>query len=338
MALTPNWKKGDKHKCFILGEDTDTFGPGRKMEILSPAQFYPCLLDELDMSKEDVIKEWVKLCKYDASQNKNSFIGNKIVYAYDKVGLLDTRYKGGPTLMETYKKDPQKYWERVCKMDRRKGRDPTIRDAYELNKAITFFKPTTAKYLVQRFCGLGTPDNRKIVFDPCAGWSGRLLGTLSAGHIYQGCDTNPDIRPRTFTLISHLLEGPNGLSHMAPLSADTEVITKSCLEPPVPEQLESADFSFTSPPYNNLEVYKGMKIFVDDEDYYKNFLIPMIKMMLRMVKPACWVAVNVSPKIYEQLTDVYEFPVCSDRINFLQQMGQQSGKKKDYVYCWQKTA
>ncbi len=327
--------KGDKYKCFILGEDTETFGPGAKMEIPSRGDFYLALLDELSMELGERKKEYNKLCKYDASQNKNSFIGNKIVYHYDKVGLIETRYKGGPNLIEIYEKDPQKYWERVCKMDRRKGKEPTIRDAYELNKAITFFKPTTAKHLVQRFCGLGTAESNKRVFDPCAGWSGRLLGTLSAGHIYTGCDTNPIIKKRTDALLNYLHDNKLITDQQW---EDCNVFHRSCVEPPPAEEVGSADFSFTSPPYNNLEVYNGMKVFVDDDDYYINFLIPMIKMMLHMVKPACWVAVNVSPKIYDTLVGKYEYPECEDRIDFLQQMGQQSGKKKDYVYCWQKPA
>lgn len=335
MALTQPWKKGDKYKCFILGEDTETFGPGRKMEIPSRGDFYLALLDELSMEIGERKQEYKKLCKYDASQNKNSFIGNKLVYHYDKVGLIETRYKGGPNLIEIYEKDPQKYWERVCKMDRRKGKDPTIRDAYELNKAITFFKPTTAKHLVQRFCGLGTEINELKIYDPCAGWSGRILGTLSAGHIYIGCDTNPVIAQRTKSLLDYLHDNLLITDRQWELS---NVSHQSCLEPLSCGWVQTCDFSFTSPPYNNLEVYNGMKVFVDDDDYYKNFLIPMIRQMLAMVKPGCWVAVNVSPKIYEKLTDVYEYPVCEDKIDFLQQMGQQSGKKKDYVYCWQKPA
>ena len=35
----PTFIKGDKHKCFILGEDTETFGPGQKMEFLPPHGF-----------------------------------------------------------------------------------------------------------------------------------------------------------------------------------------------------------------------------------------------------------------------------------------------------------
>lgn len=313
----------DKYRCFMLGENTETFGEGKKMEIPDSFLFRGMLTEEFEITPEEAKKEWKKLVKYDASQNKNSFCGNKLVYAYYWEELLNTRYKGGKTMMEIYDQDPEKYWGRVCKMDRRKGKAPSARDAYELNKAITFFKPSTAKHLVQRF----TPENG-VVFDPCAGWGGRLLGTLSCGREYIGCDTNPHI----VGMAEAMTEAIGGIGQYA-----YTIHNKSCLDwsnEADGEKFDWADFAFTSPPYGNLEVYTGMKIFVDDEDYYKNFLIPMIMKCLRIVKPGCPVAINVSPQIYMKLTDVYEFPVCCEKIDFLQQMGQQSGKKKDYVYIW----
>ena len=58
MALTQNWKKGDKYKCFILGEDTETFGPGRKIDIPTRGEFYLSLLDELSIDEEERKKEY----------------------------------------------------------------------------------------------------------------------------------------------------------------------------------------------------------------------------------------------------------------------------------------
>tara|TARA_R110000787_G_scaffold10063_3_gene34518 strand:- start:5330 stop:6274 length:945 start_codon:yes stop_codon:yes gene_type:complete len=309
--------KGDKHKCFILGQETETFGKGTPLAILSPEAFYRELgLTEFFMSITSIEKSYKALCAYDATQNRNSFCGNPLVYCFYWEGLLATRYKGGKTLMETYATDPAKYWERVCKMDRRKGKPPSVRDAYELNKAITFFKPSTAKHLVQRFTEPGA-----VVFDPCAGWGGRILGTLSAGRRYVGCDTNPKVKVYADTMLS-VLNIPEGQG---------TINTCSCLEW-IPDY--QYDFAFTSPPYSNLEVYEEMVEFVDDDDYFIGFLIPMINTCLNFVKDGCPVAINVSEKIYNTLVGKYEYPECVEKIDFLQQMGQQSGKKKDYVYIW----
>ena len=313
--------KGDKHKSFILGEDTETFGKGTKLIIPTTPIFYDQLRQEFQQSGSAPKSQFLALKKYDASTNKNSFCGNKIVYQFYWEGLLATRYKGGKTLMETYDTDPAKYWERVCKMDRRKGFPPSVRDAYELNKAITFFKPSTAKHLVERFTEPGA-----IVFDPCAGWGGRVLGTLSADRRYVGCDTNPRIKET----LGEMLEAIGVDAQFA------QINTCSCLDYIIPDDLnvDQFDFAFTSPPYSNLEVYEEMSPFVDDDDYYKNFLIPMISQCLELVKSASAVAINVSPKIYEKLTGHYGYPECQEKIDFCQQMGQQSGKKADFVYVW----
>jgi len=310
------YQQGDKYKCFILGEDTKTFGPGEKMEIPTPELFLNALKCEFQIPQRDfgAKHQFKNLVKYDASENKNSFCGNKIVYAYYWEGLLATRYKNGKTLMETYEADPLKYWGRVCKMDRRKGKLPSVRDAYELNKAITFFKPSTAKFLVQKF----SPEGGKV-FDPCAGWGGRILGTLSAGREYVGCDTNPKVKEYAEKMMADL--GITGGS----------IQTKSCLDF---DRGNEFDMALTSPPYENLEVYEGMTPFKDEDAYYKDFLIPMIDQCLISVKLGCPVCINVSPKIYETLVGKYGYPEADDKIDFLQQLGQKQGKKKDYVYVW----
>lgn len=318
------YNKEDKYKCFILGEQTETFGIGTKLTIPTPEEFKLLLAKEFLLTPSGAKSQFIKLVNYDASENKNSFCGNPLVYAFYWEGLLATRYKNGKTLMETYEADPQKYWERVCKMDRRKGRAPTARDAYELNKAITFFKPTTAKFLVQKFC----PEGGKV-FDPCAGWGGRMLGTISAGRHYYGCDTNPAVAEYAKRMLGEIRDVvPKWTNAGLP---NAYIATKSCLDE---QSGNEHDMAMTSPPYENLEVYEGMTPFENEDDYYINFLMPMIDQCLISVKPGCPVCINVSPKIYETLVGKYKYAPCSEQIDFLQQMGQQSGKKKDFVYIW----
>ena len=314
----------DKVKCFILGEETETFGEGKKMEEFPS---YEDILKEVK-GDIDIEKEWGKLVKYDASKNKRSFCGNKLVYQFFLEAMVKTRYKNGKTSQEIYDEDPAKVWERVCKIDRRKRRPPNGTDVFELNRAITFFKPSIAKYLTTRF-------KAKKVLDPCAGWGGRMLGCVSAGADYLGYDTNPDLNPCFHTL--------KQLSFPESEGATWHVHMKSCLEPE-PFYDESGkiydyDLCFTSPPYENLEVYEGMSPYESDEEYYVNFLIPMIDKCRRWVVPGYdpetgYVCINVSPKIYEKLTGFYGYPECWGKIDFLQQMGQKSGKKEDFIYVW----
>lgn len=322
-----DWVKGDKYKAFILGEPTITFGP-TPTKIVPPSwqEFFIELISEMSLKDKEIFQEWNKLITWKPDENKCSFVANPLVYCYYITGLIPTKYKG-KCLKDKYTADPQAYWERVCKMDRRKGRAPSVRDAYELNKAITFFKPTTAKHLIWR---LSEQTTRQTILDPCAGWGGRVLGALSMDHDYIGYDTNSNISVMCSAMIQSIKDAGGVIKSEAdirnrPMPTDADEFKA---EIPV----DNISLVLTSPPYANLEVYDGMKIFTDDDDYYKNFLIPMISVCRHNLY--CPVAINVSPKIYEDLTKRYGFPECDEKVDFLQQMGQHSGKKQDYVYVW----
>ena len=303
------WKKGDKYKSFILNEETETFGKPVKMKLptwaevvadVKPDNHYNYLYKQLE--------------KYDATNNKRSFAGNKLIYKYFTEYMMKTRYKGGKTPQEIYEEDPEKVWGRVCKMDRRKGFPPSPTDIFELNRTITFFKPTIAKHLCVKF-------NAKSVLDPCAGWGGRMLGSVSAGAKYTGYDTNEELREPYNNMIKELK------------LKNAEMIFKSCLEDLDFEGLEY-DLVLTSPPYENLEIYEGMKAFDNDDVFYEDFLIPMIDKCRKYIQQNGKVCINISPPMYEKLTKEYMYPEAPDKINFLQQMGKKSGKKEDFIYIW----
>jgi hypothetical protein len=304
----------DKTKCFMLGEDTETYGEGKKIDIPDLQKIKEMLIEDFNCI---TLEEWLKLLAYDASKNKNSFAGNKLVWKYYFLPLSETRYKNQKTFWERYEADPQKAWMDVCKMDRRKKQPPGVRDLWEKNRAITFFKPSTAKYLTQHF-------EAKKVFDPCAGWGGRSLGVVSAGASYTGFDTNPKVKESHDQMWKDI-GGWEIPSHIINESFEhAEVLTAILSE-------GEYDLALTSPPYGNLEVYEEMTPFKDDDDYYKNFLIPMLELCDKMCKVS---AINVSPKIYEKLTTTYGYRECDEKIDFKQQLGQKQGKKQDYVYIW----
>jgi 16S rRNA G966 N2-methylase RsmD len=311
MSKSSTWKKGDKHKAFILNEETETFGEPPNMEV-------PKWQDVIDDVRpdNDPFELYFKLKNYDATENKRSFAGNQVIYKYFTECLMKTRYKGGKTQQELFEEDPEKMWERVCKMDRRKGFPPSPKDIFELNRTIIFFKPTTAKHLCVKF-------NAKSVLDPCAGWGGRMLGSVSAGAKYTGYDTNEELREPYNNMIKELK------------LKNAEMIFKSCLEDLDFEGLEY-DLVLTSPPYGNLEIYEGMKPFDNDDVFYEDFLISMIDKCRKNIQQNGKVCINISPKMYEKLINEYTYPEAPDKINFLQQMGKKSGKKEDYIYIWNK--
>jgi hypothetical protein len=332
------WNKGDKYKSFIKGEATQTFPDTKKP---TPPPSWEDIEKCKDISEEDMMKDYEKLQNDDMSENRRSFSGNKVIYSVAMKHMIKTKYKGKATLEEQYKADPQKMWEQVCKMDRRKARAPDATDVFELNRAITFFKPSIAKHIYQRY-------NATSVFDPCAGWGGRALGAMVLGIPYQGCDTNKDldeVYEELWYVRGEDEEPPDmGIEVMDCLDFLTpEYIAKSPWWPDGCSPSKPMPFKYdcvlTSPPYYDLEIYPHQEDLPSEEEWYKKWLMPVISRCYKFMEKGGHCCINMSPKMYERIVE-YGFPPCHEKVNFLQQKntaqwGEGVGKQ-DLIYVWRK--
>lgn len=102
----------------------------------------------------------------------------------------------------------------------------------------SFYRPHFALQLIrQHGAATGT------LYDPCAGWGGRMLGTAAAGWHYHACEPNPDTHRNLDRMIQFL-----GLQHQVSIRAQTaETFDVG--------GIGAVDIVLTSPPYFNLEVY-----------------------------------------------------------------------------------
>jgi tRNA G10 N-methylase Trm11 len=94
-----------------------------------------------------------------------------------------------------------------------------------------------------------------VIYDPFAGFGGRMLGTLSLGKKYIGCDINPLTVNGNLALMNELNLNANATVVLGDSSK-----TK-CL---------SCDGIITSPPYMNLDSYET-NTFKDTTDF-QNFI------------------------------------------------------------------
>ena len=124
----------------------------------------------------------------------------------------------------------------------------------------TVFRPAVAKALYQRYCPPGG-----TVWDPCAGFGGRLVGAVAAGVRYVGTDVAPETVEGNLKLAEWL-----GASQVDVHLADAAVF----VPPPV-------DMVFTSPPYFQQEQYAGgdqsWKAHTTFEGWVEGFLRPMVQ-------------------------------------------------------------
>ena len=279
-----------------------------------------------DIEFEDVDKDYKALCKFDAETNPRKFCGNKTIYEYQFAQLLECRRdsKNYKTIQEWFE-DPQlkeKLWKDSIHRNRRdKAPYPSPTDVYECHRvntgAIVPFKASTAKYLYKKF-------KATSVLDPTMGWGGRMLGATSLGLRYTGFDTNIDLKNGYEEMIGDLML-PN-----------VKLFWETSLNEDIIKTLEY-DMVLTSPPYENLELYKHMTPWDTEEQFYKDFLIPLMKLCNKYLHEDgfnCW---NMSPKMYKKLTEKYGFPYCHSQEDLRQQLGKQfKTKSQDYTYVWLK--
>lgn len=171
---------------------------------------------------------------------------------------------------------------------------------------VSNFRPVCAKDLYEMFPG-------KVVFDPCAGWGGRLMGACAARMHYVGVDAS-----RATTL---------GLANMVgDLHAHAAIIHAAVEDLPV--EPGGYDMAFTSPPYFDAERYSA-----DPEqswvryrtypEWRDGFLGPLITRMAASVRRGGVVALNIA--------NVKKYPLELDAVTFLDHSGLVPRMRAAYV-------
>ena len=277
------------------------------------------------ITQEELNKDLENLFGYDASENRNNFFGNPFLYHFQFKNLIKCHREGGDTIYDIY--NDKVKWDKLidsAKKRNRGGRTAAgnVYECFRINLgSVVMFKSTTAKYLYQKY-------NATSVLDPTAGWGGRMLGAWALGIDYTGIDTNTNMKSAYDGMIEMLNNKTPAIFEQPKL----EMLWQSALD--VDFSNIDYDFVLTSPPYVNLEIYEHMEPWESDEKFYVDFFIPLWQKCMDNIKPGGTICFNISPKMYEDAVS-FGLPVCEDEEDLKQQLGQQTGKKKqDKIYIW----
>ncbi len=155
-----------------------------------------------------------------------------------------------------------------------------------LNRTPSNFSIAVAKALVEEYC---TPG--ELVFDPSAGWGGRLTGTLIAGCRYFGVEPSKETVVGLHRLGTRLVE-VMGLPHTSFKLLESPIQTVNPYMVP-----EKASFAITSPPYWDREQYQKNKGEEDEglslDEWVEDFLRPMFARTKSVLKVGACFAVNI---------------------------------------------
>jgi hypothetical protein len=288
------------------------------------------------ITHDDLLRDLNNLRAFQAETNANNFYGNPFLYHHQFKNLLNCRREKGKLIYDIHSDNEQ--WDKLIDNTRKRNRGGrtaagNVFECFRINLgSIVMFKSTTAKYLYKKY-------KAKSVLDPTAGWGGRMLGAWALGIDYTGIDTNVEMKDAYSNMID-FLDNETGLNNNLFETTSPDSNLKMIWESALDVDFSKLDYDFvlTSPPYVNLEVYEHMTEWKSDEDFYKDFFIPLWDKCFKHIKPGGHVCFNISPKMYDDAIS-FGLEACHDEEDLKQQLGQQTGKKKqDKIYIWHKSA
>jgi hypothetical protein len=130
----------------------------------------------------------------------------------------------------------------------------------------SYYRPHLSKQII-----ISSGKSNGVLFDPCAGWGGRMLGTVAAGWRYVGCEPNVETYNNLLRIIDFLK-----------ISESVE-LHNTTFEDFDLNSLGEVDVVLTSPPYFNLETYndadtQSYNKHNDFQDWLDNWLLKMIEL------------------------------------------------------------
>lgn len=193
------------------------------------------------------------------------------------------------------------------------------------------FPPMTAKFMYERYCH---PERRNVVWDPSAGWGGRLLGALAADRqiTYIGNDPNTDHNlpdgTTKYDQIYNFFTNNVQQGGLFPVENPTIFIfsqqgSETMQSNPVFKKYKGkVDFIFTSPPYFAKEAYsededQSYKKFSQYDLWRDGFLHETLKTAVSWLKPGGIIAWNIADAVFGG--DM--LPLEADSCQYLEKLG-----------------
>lgn len=201
----------------------------------------------------------------------------------------------------------------------------------------TFYRPHFSRQITML-----TEKDKGVLFDPCFGWGGRMLGTISNGWEYIGCDSNKE----TFDNVSRMLsfvedKSKSPVPRVTLLNIPAETFDF--------ENQKKVDVVLTSPPYFDLEVYTDE----DTQSYNKHnsyetwrdeWLAPLITNCLGILEDdglSAWNVMNFKKNDLvgdvEKIHNDLGWELVQDTVGFNSPLANMRNiKNKDVTYIFRK--
>jgi 16S rRNA G966 N2-methylase RsmD len=231
---------------------------------------------------EKLKTDWKNLCKWKTNDeyiNSTSRVGMKLCEHFFP-NFYDIENNKGKSFSNLWTKNNL---EKILRWNRNSHSTPYLS---ELRRGIyfccgmtksTMFRPQMSKLLCMKY-------QPKIVLDPCAGWGGRMLGSVASGAEYIAFEPNTKTYSSLVKMTKFL-----GIEDRVRLICDDALKMDQY-------SLPNVDMILTSPPYFDLEVYthedtQSIKNASTYDIWNNNFLEPLIHKSLSYLNDdgvSCW--------------------------------------------------
>ncbi len=248
----------------------------------------PILAQELEQidylpsyNDKELQQSWKQLCKWSSDSNEfnsTSRLGLKLCeHFFPNFYEIEMKGKSFHTLWKAAN------LEKILRWNRKSHSTPYLS---ELKRGIyfccgltknTMYRPQMAKMICDRY-------NPNTVLDPCAGWGGRMLGTVASGAKYIAFEPNTKTFDGLNKLAAYL-----GIQDRVRLYCDDALQMQKYNIPKV-------DLVLTSPPYFDIEIYskettQSITSHKNYTDWANLFLKPLIELCLDHLNDngvSCW--------------------------------------------------
>ena len=287
------------------------------------------LKDIKDISFESVLKEWSEIKKKSQEEIQNingrSRLGCNVIDYYFFEQRLETIGNKGINFyqfveqIEFYK--TKKYIQTLltyCENNNRYN-DSLIKRYYYCYGLcfgrINAFKITNSLQIYNTY------QPNIAVMDPFCGFGGRLVAAMMKNINYIGIDLNKDLE-LGYQKILHDF-GYKTTSNVKLLFQDSNTIDYSIYK-------NKYDMVFTSPPYENIEIYKYSEKKTNEE--WSKFYKEIFQKLWDNLTPMGTYIININEKIYIKILE----PLFGHALETILLKKSNKNDYKEYIYIWKK--
>jgi hypothetical protein len=273
-------------------------------------------------------------CKKIAHLSAYTRVGNSVVDAFT---LGERLYTKGHQNIDFYtfwkhRKEYQKipYIQKTWKFYKSRKVSDIRKMKYIFNlyfSSISIFKPTVAMEIYCKY----RPTS---VLDFTMGWGGRLVGACALNiPKYIGVDQNTHLEQGYREMMEFLQTKNKTTTHIELFFQDALTVDYSKLD---------YDMVLTSPPYYDLEKYRGSKSYSrksekTKEEWNRDFYIPLFERTWTNLKPKGHYCLNVPIEIYETVCiPILGKAVEQIPLKKIQRIKSAAKDYKEFIYVWKK--